>query len=53
MKVWVVVKQKDKGIIAGVFDTLEAAGKYVAAHPYDGFTIEECRVRTDKAESYA
>jgi hypothetical protein len=45
VKVWVVVKQKDKGIIAGVFASLELASEYVANHPYDGFSIEECNVR--------
>jgi hypothetical protein len=47
MKVWVVVKQKDKGIIAGVFVSLQLASKYVENHPYDGFIIEECTVKAE------
>lgn len=48
MKVWVVVKQDDKGVIAGVFATLELASEYITKHPYSGFTFEECKVQGAK-----
>lgn len=47
MQVWVVTKQTDKGVIAGVFDTLKGASEYIAEHPYSAYSIEECKVRTE------
>lgn len=45
MKVYVVVKQINQGMIAGVFVTLEKASEYITLHPYDGFIVEECQVQ--------
>ena len=51
MTVYVVVKRHNKGVIAGVFNTLKAASTYITKHPYEGFIIEECVVQLEKAES--
>lgn len=48
MQVWVVVLQRDKGIVAGVFSSVELAAKYIEDNPYNGYAMYERTV--DKGE---
>lgn len=41
MTVWVVVLQKDKGVVAGVFSSQQKAADYIADNPYNGYAICE------------
>jgi uncharacterized protein YneF (UPF0154 family) len=48
MQVWVVVLQRDKGVVAGVFSTMKKAADYIADNPYNGYAMYERTV--DKGE---
>lgn len=49
MTVFVVVLTRDRGVVAGVFSSLEKASQYMADNPYNGYAMYERVV--DKPEA--
>lgn len=44
MVVFIVVLQRDHGIVAGVFSTQKKAAEYMVSNPYSSFVIFETTV---------